>query len=114
MAQKRMFSLAIIDSDSFLDMPASSKCLYYDLGMRADDDGFVNPRKVLRLTGAAQDDLKLLVVKGFVIPFANGIIVITHWKQNNYIQKDRYVETIYKEEKEYLKLDKNNFYRLTA
>ncbi len=107
-----MFSLDIIDSDQFLDMPLSSRCLYYDLGMRADDDGFVSPRKILRLTGATADDLNVLVHKKFIIPFESGVIVIKDWKMNNYIQKDRYTETIYKEEKAKLLQDDNNSYLL--
>ncbi len=55
--------------------------------MSADDDGFVSPRKILRMTGAGDDDLKVLLAKGFVIPFKTGVIVITHWKQNNYLRQ---------------------------
>ena len=99
MAQRRMFSAQIVNSDAFLDMPISSQALYFHLGMSADDDGFVSPRKVLRMTGAGEDDLKVLLVKGFAIPFQSGVIVITHWKQNNYIQADRYTPTIYKQER---------------
>lgn len=107
-----MFSLDIIDSDSFLDMPASTRCLYYDLGMRADDDGFVSPKKILRLTNASVDDLNVLITKKFVIPFDSGVLVIKDWKMNNYIQKDRYTETIYKEEKALLDSDQNGSYIL--
>lgn len=113
MARKRMFDNEVIDTDLFLDMPQSTRLLYYDLGMRADDDGFVsNPKKIIRTTGANEDDLKILIMKSFIIGFENGIIVIRHWKLNNYIQKDRYHETIYKEEKDLLKLDDNNVYNL--
>ena len=94
-----MFSAQIVNSDSFLDMPMTSQALYFHLGMTADDDGFVSPRKVLRMIGAGEDDLKVLLSKGFVIPFNSGVIVITHWKQNNYIQADRYTPTIYKDER---------------
>lgn len=94
-----MFSAQIVNSDLFLDMPISSQALYFHLGMHADDDGFVSPRKVLRLIGAGDDDLKVLLSKQFVIPFDSGVIVITHWKQNNYIQADRYTPTIYKAER---------------
>ena len=81
MADKRMFSLKIVDSDLFLDMPLSSQCLYFHLSMRADDDGFVNnPKKIIKIIGANEDDLKILIAKGFVIVFDQGIIVITHWK----------------------------------
>jgi hypothetical protein len=99
MAQRRMFSAQIVNSDAFLDMPMTSQALYFHLGMSADDDGFVSPRKILRMTGAGEDDLKVLLGKGFVIPFQSGVIVITHWKQNNYIQADRYTPTIYKQER---------------
>ena len=93
-----MFSSQIVTSDGFLEMPLTSQALYFHLGMSADDDGFVSPRKVLRMSGAGEDDLKILLVKGFVIPFQSGIIVITHWKQNNYLRNDRYTPTIYKTE----------------
>jgi len=112
MAKRRMFSSDIVDSDKFLDMPVSARCLYYDLGMRADDDGFVGPKKILRLTGASDDDLKVLIAKGFVIPFKSGVLVIKDWKMNNYIQKDRYSETIYKTEKSQLSEDTNGSYIL--
>ena len=94
-----MFSAQIVNADAFLEMPMTSQALYFHLGMSADDDGFVSPRKVLRMIGAGEDDLKVLLSKRFVIPFQSGIIVITHWKQNNYIQADRYTPTIYKDEK---------------
>src|SRR3989440_9464475 len=102
MAQRRMFSSQIVSSDDFLEMPLTSQALYFHLGMSADDDGFVSPRKILRMTGAGQDDLKVLVAKNFVIPFNSGVIVITHWKQNNYLRNDRYTPTIYKAERERL------------
>jgi len=99
MAQRRMFSLKIVDTDDFLDMPESTRLLYFDLGMRADDDGFIQPKKVMRLTGSNDDDLKLLLAKNFIIPFNNrGVIVITDWRENNYIQKDRYTPTKYIDE----------------
>ena len=98
MAQRRMFSSQIVTSDEFLEMPLSSQGLYFHLGMSADDDGFVTPRKILRMVGASEDDFKLLVYKKFLIPFENGVIVITHWKQNNYLRNDRYTPSIYKPE----------------
>ena len=89
MAERRMFAKTIIDSDAFLDMPVTTRLLYYDLAMRADDDGFINsPKKIMRIVGASQDDLKLLAAKKFIIPFDNGIVVIKHWKIHNYIRKD--------------------------
>lgn len=108
-----MFSMDIVDSDLFLDMPLSSQCLYFHLSMRADDDGFVNsPKKIIKIIGANEDDLKILITKGFVIAFQRGIIVITHWKINNYIRKDRYKETLYIEEKEQLFLTQNGSYEI--
>jgi hypothetical protein len=93
-----MFSAQIVNADEFLEMPLTSQALYFHLGMSADDDGFVSPRKILRMTGAGEDDLKVLISKRFVIPFQSGVIVITHWKQNNYLRNDRYTPTIYKDE----------------
>ena len=113
MADKRMFSKTIIDSDAFLDMPLSTQTLYFHLSMRADDDGFINnPRKIQRMIGCGEDDLKLLIAKKFVITFESGVIVIKHWKIHNYIQKDRYKETVYREEKSMLSLKENKAYTL--
>jgi len=115
MAERRMFSKSIIDSDNFLDLPATTQNLYFHLGMRADDDGFVNnPKKILRIVGSNEDDLKLLFVKNFVIPFDSGICVIKDWKIHNYIQKDRYKETLHIDEKQYLGLDAKNSYMLNS
>lgn len=111
MAQRRMFAKTIIDSDAFLDMPATAQLLYFHLSMRADDDGFINqPKSIMRMTGCKDDDLKLLIAKKFIIPFETGIVVIKHWKIHNYIAKDRYTETKYKDEKSLLMLDENNAY----
>lgn len=113
MAEKRMFSKTIIDSDAFLDMPLSSQALYFHLSMRADDDGFVNnPKKIQRLIGCGDDDLKLLMAKKFLIPFESGIVVIKHWRIHNYIRTDRYKETNYIEEKSMLGIEKNKAYSL--
>ena len=106
-----MFSSQIVTSDEFLEMPLTSQALYFHLGMSADDDGFVSPRKILRMTGAGEDDLKVLMSKNFVIPFNSGVIVITHWKQNNYLRNDRYTPTIYKDEMNRLS-SIQNVYRL--
>lgn len=96
MANRRMFSLDVVDTDIFLDMPTSTQCLYFQLGMRADDDGFVSsPKRITNMVGCNTDDLKLLIAKGFIIALEDGIIVIRHWKQNNYIQNDRRKDTIY-------------------
>ena len=113
MAERRMFAKTIIDSDAFLDMPLSTQALYFHLSMRADDDGFINnPKKIQRMIGASDDDLKLLIAKNFIIPFESGIVVIKHWKIHNYIQNDRYKETVYKDEKAMLEVKKNNAYTL--
>ena len=106
MAQRRMFSLAVIDTDKFNDMPISARLLYYELGMRADDDGFVSsPKKIVKMIGCTEDDLKLLIAKGFVICFESGVIVITHWKMHNYIRSDRYRKTVFKNERSQLRLE---------
>jgi hypothetical protein len=111
MAQRRMFSLKIIDTDRFLEMPSSSRLLYFDLSMRADDDGFVDaPKKILNMTGASEDDLKILCAKQYLIPFDSGVCVIKDWKIHNYIAKDRYTETHYKDEKTMLIIDENESY----
>jgi hypothetical protein len=115
MADKRMFSKKIIDSDEFLEMPSSARLLYFDLGMRADDDGFVNsPKKIVRMTGASDGDMRCLFERKFIIPFESGVVVIRHWKINNYIRNDRYNETIYKKEKESLLLDESGVYLLNT
>ena len=94
-----MFAKTIIDSDAFLDMPQSTQLLYFHLSMRADDDGFINnPKKIQRMIGCSEDDLKILITKKFIITFESGVIVIKHWKIHNYIRNDRYKETTYKEE----------------
>ena len=106
MAQKRMFSLKVVDTDKFLEMPASTQALYFHLGMHGDDDGFVaSPRKIARAMGGSDDDMRLLAAKGFIIPFESGVVVITDWKINNTLKNDRYQETIYTAEKETLYLD---------
>ena len=103
MAERRMFAKSIIDSDSFIDMPTTARLLYFDLSMRADDDGFVNsPKKICRMTGASDKDMQILIDNQYIIPFESGIIVIKHWKIHNYIQKDRYKPTVYQEEKNHL------------
>lgn len=111
MAERRMFAKTIIDSDAFIDMPLSTHALYFHLSMRADDDGFINnPRKIQRMIGASDDDLKVLVAKRFLIPFDSGVVVIKHWKIHNYIQKDRYKPTVYSEEKAMLTSKDNGAY----
>lgn len=110
MGQRRMFSPSIVESDAFLDMPASSQALYFHLGMYADDDGFVNPKKIMRLMGAADDDIKVLISKRFVLPFECGVVVIKHWLIHNLIRTDLYKETQYKKEKSLLGLNDNGAY----
>ena len=113
MAERRMFARTIVLSDAFLDLPMSARCLYFTLGMLADDDGFVNaPRSIMRQCGASDDDMKVLIAKKFVIIFENGVIVIKHWRINNYLRSDRYIPTKYGEEKEQLDLDENGAYTL--
>lgn len=111
MAERRMFAKSIIDSDAFLDMPLSAQALYFHLSMRADDEGFLgNAKRVRTMIGASEDDFKLLIVKRFVIVFEDGITVIRHWRVHNIVQKDRFKETIYVDERARLGFDKNKTY----
>ena len=111
MASKRMFTMKIVDSDAFLDMPLSTQCLYFHLCMRADDDGFIsNPKRVSKLIGCNDDDLKLLITKRFVLWFESGVIVIKHWRMHNWIRKDRYTPTVYQEELKKLAIKSNESY----
>lgn len=113
MAKRRMFSMKIVDTDEFLDMPLSTQSLYFHLGMRADDEGFVgNVSRIMRMINSSIDDLKILLGKKFVIQFESGICVIKHWKINNYLQKDRIEKTTYLKEKEQLFLKENGTYTL--
>lgn len=111
MARRRMFSLGVVDTDEFLDLPASSQALYFHLGMRADDDGFVSsPKRISAMVSASADDLRLLIAKGYIIPFESGVCVIREWRINNYIQRDRYTPTLYASEMRGLSLDANGRY----
>lgn len=111
MAEKRMFTMKIVDSDAFLDMPLSTQALYFHLNMRADDDGFVNnPKKIQRTIGATEDDLKLLLAKRFLLSFENGVIVIKHWRMHNLLRKDRYKPTQYQDEIHMLSVKENGAY----
>ena len=113
MARRRMFSLDIVDTDNFLDLPVSSQALYFQLGMRADDDGFVgNPKKIAKVCGASQNDLELLEKRNFIHTFDSGVVVILAWKMNNYLQNDRYKETIYINEKRQLLVQDNGMYTI--
>ena len=111
MAERRMFTQKIIDSDAFLDMPLSTQSLYFHLNMRADDDGFVNnPKKIQRMVGASEDDLKLLIAKRFILAFENGVIVIKHWRMHNLLRKDRYSPTQYVDQMNRLEIKDNGAY----
>ena len=111
MAERRMFAKSIVLSDAFLDMPLSARCLYFTLGMFADDDGFVgSPKGVMRQCGASQDDMAVLIQKRFVLTFESGVIVIKHWKINNYLQKDRHKDPTYLEELATLDIDDKGAY----
>lgn len=111
MAERRMFAKSIITTDDFLDMPMSTRCLYFSLGMFADDDGFVSsPKSIMRQIGATQDDLKILVEKSYLLVFDSGVIVIKHWRIHNYIRSDRYKATMYQDEKASLTVTKDGAY----
>ncbi len=111
MAQRRMFALKVIDTDMFLDMPATAQLLYFHLAMRADDDGFVaSPKKIMKMVNSSDDDLRILLAKQYVFAFETGVCVIKDWKIHNYIQKDRYQETVYLSEKNQLAVDENGAY----
>ena len=97
MAQRRMFSKAITNSSAFIKMPATSRLLYYDLGMNADDDGYCEHFLIMRMTGASEQDLKVLEANGLIQIFNDNVLIIRHWKENNYIQKDRYTPSAYLE-----------------
>ena len=111
MAQRRMFSKKVTDTDVFLDMPLSTQALYFHLNMHADDDGFIdNTKTIQRMIGSSDDDRKLLVAKQFLLPFENGLVVIKDWRVHNYIQGDRYHKTQYINEKSQLVVEENNMY----
>lgn len=116
MAQRRMFSLKIVDTDAFLDMPQSSQLLYFHLAMRADDDGFIpNPKKIMRMLGSQEDDYKVLIVKKFIIPFESGVCVVKHWLIHNFIKSDRYKPTQWIKEMHQLQIDpETKKYRLDS
>ena len=115
MATRRMLSLKIIDTDAFLEMPASSQLLYFHLTMRADDEGFVDsPKRIMRLIGVGDDDLKILIAKRFILTFESGIVVIKHWLIHNTIRMDRFNKTNYQDEKDLLIIKKNSAYTETG
>ena len=112
MANRRMMSKAIIETDKFMDMPMSTQCLYFHLLLRADDDGFIaSPKRIMRCVGCSDDDIKLLITKNYVIAFESGVIVIKHWRVHNYLRRDRYKESNV-EEFQRLKLDKIGEYHI--
>lgn len=113
MAEKRMFAKSIIDTDLFLEMPLTTQALYFHLSLRADDEGFVNaPKKIMRMIGASEDDIKILITKQFLIPFDSGVVVIKHWRIHNYIQKDRFKATFCTAERKLLSVEKSGVYSL--
>lgn len=111
MAKKRMFSLGVLDTDAFLDMPLSAQALYFHLSLRADDDGFIgNPKRITQNVGASLDDLRILIAKRFVLTFEDGVIVIKHWRMHNTIKRDRYTATNYAEDLKMLNIKENGAY----
>ena len=111
MAQRRMFSLSVVDTDVFLDLPTTAQCLYFHLGMHGDDDGFVDsPKKIMRAVGCSESDLKALEDKHFIIMFDSGVIAIRHWRLNNTLKNDRYRPTVYCAERNMLSTDKSRRY----
>lgn len=115
MAERRMFAKTVVDSDAFLDLPVSSQALYFHIGVRADDDGFVNnPKKITRITSCTDEDLQKLVDNGFLISFNSGVVVVTHWRMNNQLRGDRYKGTVCVNEKEQLFIQSNGVYTLNS
>lgn len=115
MARRRMFSLDVVDTDNFTEMSVSAQVLYFHLGMHGDDDGFVSsPRKIAKSVGCNADDLKLLVAKGFIIPFDSGVVVIRDWNANNTLRNDRYRPTIYQAEKAAIEVNQFGRYELVS
>lgn len=111
MAKRRMFTKEITESDAFQELPLSSQALYFHICMNSDDDGFcASPKKIQRMIGASADDLKLLIMKRFLLAFESGVVVVKHWKIHNYIRTDRYTPTVYQEEKRLLTIKENNAY----
>jgi len=113
-ANRRMFSKDVVETDKYLDMPATSQNLYFHLGMEADDDGFVTPRRIMRMIGATSDDLNVLISRGYLLAFEDGVVVIVDWPSNNYIQSDRYRPTIYQQHIQTLCIGENKRYVLSS
>ena len=115
MAERRMFARTIVTSDAFLDMPLSARCLYFALGMYADDEGFVNsPKSIMRISGASADDINILLVGRFLIAFPSGVCLIKHWRINNYLRSDRFQPTKYTEERNQIMIEENGAYALIS
>jgi len=115
MAKKRMCEISTVDTDRFLEMPLGAQALYFHLGVRADDDGFIdNPKKIQNAVNASDDDVKILIGKGFIRVFESGVIVVSHWKIHNTIKNDRYKKTVYKKEYDLLELDESGCYILSS
>lgn len=115
MANKRMFSIDVTETDSFLEMPLTAQALYFHLGMRGDDDGFVsNPRSIMRVTGCSKGDLAMLAEAGYIISFRSGVIVISDWKVNNNLRNDRYKPTTFQYERSMLSETANKRYILNS
>lgn len=113
MAKKRMFNLDVVETDKFLDMPYMAQLLYFHLGMKADDDGFIaSPKRIALMIGATDKDISTLIDNEYLIQFDSGIVVITHWRQNNTLKSDRYFETNFLEERGLLDISKNKVYYL--
>lgn len=114
MATKRMFDKAIVDTDRFMDLSMSMKGTYFVFGMEADDEGFVSYKKVVRIHGVNEDDIKVLIAKGFFISFESGVVVITDWNKNNWLNKNRIKPTEYQKEKKLLELTEDKTYVLST
>jgi hypothetical protein len=111
MAERRMYTKKITDSDAFTEMPSASQALYFHLNQGADDDGFNNQIQMAMFKAhASTDDLKILLAKNFIIRFESGVIVIKHWRMHNTIRKDRYTPTNFQEELEQLGIKENGAY----
>lgn len=112
MANRRMLSKFVFENDDFLDMPAESQALYAHLVINADDDGFIDhPNAIRRMTGFSVDSLKLLIVKGFLLPFSDSLVVVAHWEMQNHIQPSKKTSTVYTGQKEMLTIDEQGIYR---
>lgn len=113
MAERRMMAKSVIDTDAFMEMPATAQCLYFHLLLRADDEGFLrNAKLIMRMTGAKNDDMNILISKQYVIPFDTGVIVIKHWKIHNYIRKDRISPTLCNKERTLLQVAPDGSYSM--